>query len=94
MEPCVGTTHGYGCRPYEIFVKPVLGAKKCSNESKQWHFDAKPSNNCQPNNLVARPVSSAQIPVVMIYTQNDTFCCPALSEWLYGAWTEADGDRA
>src|SRR5215471_21364407 len=57
------------------------------------HFDGKPSNNCQPDNLVARPASSAQIPILMIYTQNDTFWRPALSEWLYGTWTESGGDR-
>ena len=58
------------------------------------HFDGKPNNNCQPDNLVAAARelgSTAQIPLLMIYTQNDTFFGPALSERLYEAWTEAGG---
>jgi hypothetical protein len=35
--------------------------------------------------------STAWIPVLMIYTQNDTFFGPALSKRLYEAWTEAGG---
>jgi dienelactone hydrolase len=58
------------------------------------HFDGKPNNNCQPDNLVAAARelgSTAQIPVLMIYTQNDTFFGPALSKRLYEAWTEVGG---
>jgi hypothetical protein len=58
------------------------------------HFVGKPNNNCQPDNLVAAARelgSTAQIPVLMIYTQNDTFFGPALSKRLYEAWTEAGG---
>jgi dienelactone hydrolase len=58
------------------------------------HFDGKPNNNCQPDNLVAAARelgSKAQIPVLMIYTQNDTFFGPALSKRLYEAWTKTGG---
>ena len=58
------------------------------------HFRGKPNNNCQPDNLVAATRdlgSTAQIPVLMIYTENDTFFGPALSKRLYKAWTEAGG---
>ena len=36
--------------------------------------------------------STARIPVLMIYTQNDTFFGPALSKRLYEAWTAAGGN--
>jgi dienelactone hydrolase len=58
------------------------------------HFGGKPNNNCQPDNLVAAARtlgSTAQTPVLMIYTQNDTFFGPVLSRRLYEAWTEAGG---
>jgi len=58
------------------------------------HFGGKPNNNCKPDNLVeaARELgSTARIPVLMIYTQNDTFFGPALSKRLYEAWTAAGG---
>ena len=58
------------------------------------HFGGKPNNNCQPDNLVAAARelgSTAQIPVLMIYTQNDTFFGPVLSRRLYEAWTQAGG---
>ena len=58
------------------------------------HFGGKPNNNCRPENLVAAARelgSTAQIPVLMIYTQNDTFFGPALSKQLYQAWKEAGG---
>jgi dienelactone hydrolase len=58
------------------------------------HFGGKPNNNCHPENLVAAARefgNTAQIPVLMIYTQNDTFFGPALSKQLYEAWTEAGG---
>jgi dienelactone hydrolase len=58
------------------------------------HFGGKPNNNCHPENLVAAARelgSTAQIPVLMIYTQNDTFFGPALSKQLYEAWTEGGG---
>jgi dienelactone hydrolase len=58
------------------------------------HFGGTPNNNCHPENLVAAARelgSTAQIPVLMIYTQNDTFFGPALSKQLYEAWTQAGG---
>ena len=59
------------------------------------HFDGKPNNNCKPDNLVKAAQelgSTARIPVLMIYTQNDTFFGPALSKRLYEAWTAAGGN--
>jgi dienelactone hydrolase len=58
------------------------------------HFGGKPNNNCQPDNLVAAARelgSTARIPVLMIYTQNDTFFGPVLSNRLYEAWTGGGG---
>jgi dienelactone hydrolase len=59
------------------------------------HFGGKPNNNCHPDNLVAATRefgSTARIPLLMIYTQNDTFFGPALSKRLYEAWTAAGGN--
>jgi dienelactone hydrolase len=59
------------------------------------HFGGKPNNNCKPDNLVAATRefgSTARIPLLMIYTQNDTFFGPALSKRLYEAWTAAGGN--
>jgi len=58
------------------------------------HFGGKPNQNCKPDNLVAATTglgSTARIPTLWIYTQNDTFFGPALSKRMYDAWTAAGG---
>lgn len=58
------------------------------------HFGGKPDQNCKPDNLVAAAHefgSTARVPTLWIYTQNDTFFGPALSKRMYDAWTGAGG---
>jgi len=59
------------------------------------HFGGKPNENCKPDNLVAVAGefgSTARVPTLWIYTQNDSFFGPALSKRMYEAWKAAGGD--
>ena len=74
---------------------PMVRASIDFEGGRGGHFDGKPNNNCKPDNLVKAAQelgSTARIPVLMIYTQNDTFFGPALSKRLYEAWTAAGGN--
>jgi dienelactone hydrolase len=54
----------------------------------------KPNNNCAPEQLVAASAefgSTARIPMLWIYTENDTFFGPALSKKMHDAYTGAGG---
>ena len=58
------------------------------------HFEGKPNNNCQPDHLVeaaGKFGSTARIPTLWIYLENDTFFGPALSKRMVAAWRAAGG---
>ena len=55
----------------------------------------KPDNNCAPDQLVAATGDfgrTARIPMLWIYTENDTFFGPALSKRMHQAYTDAGGN--
>lgn len=57
--------------------------------------DGKPNNNCAPDKLVEATREfgrTARIPMLWIYTENDTFFGPALSKRMHDAFTEAGGN--
>jgi dienelactone hydrolase len=54
----------------------------------------KPNNNCAPDKLVETAGEfghTARVPMLWIYTENDTFFGPALSRKMYEAYTRAGG---
>jgi dienelactone hydrolase len=54
----------------------------------------KPNNNCAPDQLVAAAGDfgrTARVPMLWIYTENDTFFGPALSKRMHEAYTAAGG---
>ena len=56
--------------------------------------DGKPNNNCAPDQLVAATGDfgrTARVPMLWIYTENDTFFGPALSKRMHEAYTAAGG---
>jgi dienelactone hydrolase len=56
--------------------------------------DGKPNNNCAPEKLVEATRefgSTARIPMLWIYTENDTFFGPSLSRQMHEAYTDAGG---
>jgi dienelactone hydrolase len=58
------------------------------------HYGGKANQNCKPDNLVAAARdlgSTARVPTLWIYTQNDTFFGPALSKTMFEAFTAAGG---
>jgi dienelactone hydrolase len=58
------------------------------------HFEGKPNNNCHPDHLVeaaGKFGSTARIPTLWIYFENDTFFGPALSKRMVAAWRAAGG---
>ncbi len=54
----------------------------------------KPNNNCAPDKLVEATGQfgrTARVPMLWIYTENDTFFGPALSKKMHEAYTDAGG---
>jgi hypothetical protein len=59
------------------------------------HAEGKPNNNCAPDQLVetvANFGSTARIPMLWIYTENDTFFGPQLSKRMYEAFRSGGAD--
>jgi dienelactone hydrolase len=59
------------------------------------HFNGKPNNNCAPDNLVeaaARFGRTARIPMLWIYTHNDSYFGPELTKRLATAFQAAGGN--
>jgi dienelactone hydrolase len=59
------------------------------------HVDGKPNNNCAPEKLVeaaGKFGSTAKIPMLSIYVQNDSFFGPALSKQMLDTYRAAGGD--
>jgi dienelactone hydrolase len=58
------------------------------------HVDGKPNNNCAPDKLVAAAGqfgSTAKIPILSIYVQNDSYFGPSLSKQMLDAYRAAGG---
>jgi dienelactone hydrolase len=58
------------------------------------HVDGKPNNNCAPDKLVEATGEfgrTSRVPMLWIYTENDTFFGPALSKRMHEAFTAAGG---
>ena len=59
------------------------------------HIDGKANNNCAPDRLVdaAREFGrTARIPMLWVYTQNDSYFGPTLSRHMFEAYRAAGGD--
>ena len=59
------------------------------------HFNGKPNNNCAPDNLVEAAAQfgrTARIPMLWIYTQNDSYFGPELTKRLRTAFEAAGGN--
>lgn len=59
------------------------------------HVDGKPNNNCAPDKLVAAAGqfgSTAKIPMLSIYVQNDSYFGPVLSKQVLDAYRAAGGN--
>ena len=57
--------------------------------------DGKPNNNCNPDKLVAATAEfgrTARLPMLWIYTENDTYFGPDLSRRMHEAFVGAGGD--
>lgn len=57
--------------------------------------DGKPNNNCNPDRLVAAAADfgqTARVPMLWIYTQNDTYFGPDLSRRMHEAFVGAGGN--
>jgi dienelactone hydrolase len=59
------------------------------------HFNGKPNNNCAPDNLVEAAAQfgrTARIPMLWIYTHNDSYFGPELTKRLASAFEAAGGN--
>jgi dienelactone hydrolase len=58
------------------------------------HIEDRPNNNCAPEKLIAAARSfgaTARVPVLSIYTENDTYFAPSISKPLNEAYRSAGG---
>lgn len=59
------------------------------------HVDGKPNNNCAPDKLVEATAafgSTSRIPMLWLYSENDTYFGPELTKRMHEAFTAAGGD--
>jgi dienelactone hydrolase len=59
------------------------------------HVDGKPNNNCAPDRLVEETAEfgrTARVPMLWIYTENDTYFGPALSQRMATAFRAGGGN--
>src|SRR6266404_2903371 len=74
---------------------PLVGAVSTFAAGRGGRVDGKPNNNCAPDKLVAATGefgSTARVPMLWIYTENDSYFGPELTKRMHNAFTAAGGD--
>jgi invasion protein IalB/dienelactone hydrolase len=74
---------------------PLVGAIITFAAGRGGRVDGKPNNNCAPDKLVAATGefgSTARVPMLWIYTENDSYFGPELTKRMHSAFTAAGGD--
>ena len=74
---------------------PLVGAVITFAAGRGGRVDGKPNNNCAPDKLVAATGefgSTARVPMLWIYTENDSYFGPELTKRMHNAFTAAGGD--
>ena len=74
---------------------PSVGAIITFAAGRGGRVDGKPNNNCAPDKLVAATGEfgrTARVPMLWIYTENDTYFGPELTKRMHNAFTAAGGD--
>jgi invasion protein IalB len=74
---------------------PLVGAVITFAAGRGGRVDGKPNNNCAPDKLVVAIGefgSTARVPMLWIYTENDSYFGPALTKRMHSAFTAAGGN--
>jgi dienelactone hydrolase len=86
---------GWGAIALSSQNPPAVRAMIVFAGGRGGHLEGKLNNNCAPDKLVEATSEfgrTSRIPMLWIYTQNDTFFGPALSKRMYEAFTAAGGN--
>ena len=74
---------------------PSVGAVITFAAGRGGRVDGKPNNNCAPDKLVAATGefgSTARVPMLWIYAENDSYFGPELTKRMHNAFTAAGGN--
>jgi len=86
---------GWGAIALSSLNPPAVRAMIVFAGGRGGHLEGKPNNNCAPDKLVEATGEfgrTSRIPMLWIYTENDTFFGPRLSKRMYDAFTAAGGN--
>jgi dienelactone hydrolase len=86
---------GFGAMALAAQNPPGIRAFINFSGGRGGHAEGKPNNNCAPDRLietVAKFGLTARIPMLWIYTENDTFFGPQLSKRMYEAFRSGGAD--
>jgi dienelactone hydrolase len=86
---------GFGTMALAAQNPPGVRAMINFSGGRGGHAEGKPNNNCAPDRLVETVAEfgrSARIPMLWIYTENDSFFGPHLSKLMYEAFRSGGAD--
>ena len=78
-----------------VGTRRLVGAVITFAAGRGGRVDGKPNNNCAPDKLVAATGefgSTARVPMLWIYAENDSYFGPELTKRMHNAFTAAGGD--
>lgn len=85
---------GWGTIAYNSLNHPRVSALINMAGGRGGHFEGKPNQNCKPDLLiktVGQYVTHASTPMLWIYTENDSFFAPAISQSFYKSFLAGGG---
>jgi invasion protein IalB/pimeloyl-ACP methyl ester carboxylesterase len=86
---------GWGSIALASLNPPSVKAVITFEAGRGGRVDGKPNNNCAPDKLVAAVGEfgrTARVPMLWIYTENDSYFGPKLAKRMHDAFTEAGGN--
>jgi dienelactone hydrolase len=85
---------GWGAIAYVSAAHPKVAAFVVMAGGRGGHRDNKPHNNCRPDVLADAAGhfgKTARMPMLWIYTENDSYFAPAIARAMYHSFTSAGG---
>ena len=85
---------GWGTIAYSSLPHPSVSAFINMAGGRGGHYQHKPNNNCQSQNLVTASGQygkTSRVPMLWIYARNDTFFAPSIADAMYKSFIDAGG---
>ena len=85
---------GWGTIAYNSLPHPSVSAFINMAGGRGGHYQDKPNNNCQSQNLVTASGQygkTSRVPMLWIYARNDTFFAPSIADAMYKSFIDAGG---